>query len=77
VTGIAASSSPLSITVTLPAVTIGGVGAFVSYSGLAPSFAGLYQINAIVPLAASTGSAVPVAISVGSITSNIVTIAVQ
>ena len=76
-TGVAASSSPLSFTVTQPTVTIGGVGAVVTYSGLAPSFAGLYQVNAIVPLGVSTGSAVSVVIGIGNVTSNTVTISVQ
>jgi uncharacterized protein (TIGR03437 family) len=44
-TGVAASASQLSETPTIPTVTIGGVPAIVSYSGLAPSFIGLYQIN--------------------------------
>ncbi len=76
-TGVAAGSSPLSATLTTPTVTIGGVGAVVTYSGLAPTFAGLYQINAIVPLGASTGNTVPLVISIGNVTSNSVTIAVQ
>jgi len=46
-------------------------------AGLAPDFAGLYQVNAIVPLGISPGNTVPVVISNGIIASNIVTIAVQ
>ena len=46
-TGAAALADPLSHTLTLPTVTIGGAPAKVSYSGLAPGFAGLYQVNAI------------------------------
>ncbi len=76
-TGVAAAASPLSLTVTSPTVTIGGIAAVVSYSGLAPGFAGLYQVNAVVPLGVTPGNAVPVAISAGSIVSNTVTIAVQ
>jgi uncharacterized protein (TIGR03437 family) len=76
-TGVAAGSSPLSISLTTPTVTIGGIGAVVSYSGLAPTFAGLYQINAVVPLGVSPGNTVSVVISIGSISSNTVTIAVQ
>jgi uncharacterized protein (TIGR03437 family) len=60
-----------------PTVTIGGVVAVVSYSGLAPDFAGLYQVNAIVPLGISPGNTVPVVISNGNVASNTVTIAVQ
>ncbi|MDP9054263.1 MAG: Ig-like domain-containing protein [Acidobacteriota bacterium] len=76
-TGAAALAVPLSRTLTLPIVTIGGVGAVVSYSGLAPGFAGLYQVNAIVPAGISTGPAVTVAITIGGVTSNTVTIGVQ
>jgi uncharacterized protein (TIGR03437 family) len=57
-------------------VTIGGVTANVSFSGLAPGFVGLYQVNALVP-DIGAGSAVPVAISIGGVTSNTVTIVVQ
>jgi uncharacterized protein (TIGR03437 family) len=76
-TGVAATSSPLSLTLTAPTVTIGGLGAFVTYSGLAPTLAGLYQINAIVPLGVAPGSAVSLVISIGNVASNTVTIAVQ
>jgi uncharacterized protein (TIGR03437 family) len=75
--GAAAQAVPLSLTLTTPTVTIGGVVAGLSYSGLAPGFVGLYQVNAQVPAGASVGDAVPVVISVGSFTSNTVTIAVR
>jgi len=76
-TGAPGLSSPLSITTTLPVVTIGGAAAQVSYSGLAPGFAGLYQVNAVVPDAALSGNAVNLVISIGGVQSNTVTIAVQ
>lgn len=76
-TGAAALGLPLSPTLTTPAVTIGGIAAVVSYSGLAPSLTGLYQVNAVVPPGALPGSAVPVVISIGGSLSNTVTIAVQ
>jgi uncharacterized protein (TIGR03437 family) len=38
---------------------------------------GLYQVNVQVPANAPTGSAVNLAITVGSLTSNTVTVAVQ
>src|SRR5580698_5573335 len=76
-TGVAAGSSPLSTTLTSPTVTIGGVGAVVTYSGLAPTFAGLYQVNAIVPMGVAPGNTVSLVIAIGNIPSNTVTIAVQ
>jgi uncharacterized protein (TIGR03437 family) len=75
--GSAAGSSPLSLTTSVPTVTIGGVPAVVSFSGLAPGFVGLYQVNVQVPAGAPTGGAVPVALTIGGVTANTVTIAVQ
>ena len=60
-----------------PTVTIGGVPASVSFSGLAPGYFGLYQVNAQVPANAPTGNAVPVVLTIGGVSSNTVTIAVQ
>ena len=76
-TGIAGPSGPLSMTLTTPVVTIGGVGAVVAYSGLAPTLVGVYQVNAVVPSGVSPGGAVPVVINIGNVASNTVTIAVQ
>ena len=56
---------------------IGGMSAPVSFAGLAPGFVALYQVNALVPANAPTGSAVSLTIGVGGVTSNSVTIAVQ
>jgi uncharacterized protein (TIGR03437 family) len=60
-------------------VSIGGINAPVSYAGTAPSSVeGLFQINAIVPLGATPGAALPVRIIVGSTGSQLgVTIAVR
>ncbi len=66
-----------STTLTTPEVTIGGVSAPVSFSGLAPGAAGLYQINARVPSNVFGGSAVPVVVTIGGASSNSVTIAVN
>jgi uncharacterized protein (TIGR03437 family) len=77
--GAPAPSDPtkLAPTATPVAVTIGGVTEGASFAGLAPGFVGLYQVNALVPAGVAAGGAVPVAISMGDVTSNIVTIAVQ
>ena len=76
--GAVALSVPLSKTTTTPQVTIGGVPATdVTFSGLAPSFVGEYQVNVLVPAGVAAGSAVPVTVSIGGATSNTVTIAVD
>ena len=75
--GTAASSNPLSHTLTTPRVTIGGEAAAVSFSGLSPGYVGLYQVNAQIPADASGGSAVAVQLSIGGVASNTVTIAVN
>ena len=47
--GEAAPASPLSETPTLPQVTLGGVPVTVEFSGAAPGFVGLWQINIRIP----------------------------
>ena len=76
-TGSPAPLSPLAYTGVIPTVTIGGVPAGVSFSGLAPGYVGLYQVNALLPAGLEPGSAVPVVISMEGISSNTVTIAVK
>jgi uncharacterized protein (TIGR03437 family) len=58
-------------------VTIGGVPVVPSFAGLAPGWVGLYQVNVEVPPNAPVSDAVPVVVSVGGVTSNQVTMAVQ
>jgi uncharacterized protein (TIGR03437 family) len=70
----APSTPPLAETVYPPAVSIAGLPAYVSYSGLAPGFVGLYQVNAQVPAGLSNGSQ-PVQIVTLGVASNIATIA--
>ena len=48
-------------------VTIGGQAAQVQFSGLAPGFPGLYQVNAIVPAGISAGT-VPISLTIGGAT---------
>jgi uncharacterized protein (TIGR03437 family) len=75
-TGAPATASPLSSTLSGPVtVSIGGVNVPASFSGLAPGFLGLYQINVQVPSNAPMGSAVPLTISIGGTTSNQASIA--
>jgi uncharacterized protein (TIGR03437 family) len=75
--GAAAPTAPLANTVAKPTVTIGGQNAGVSFSGLAPGFVGLYQIDAAVPGGVTAGSEVAVVVSIAGETSPPVTIAVK
>jgi len=76
--GAPAQPNPhLSWTKATVTVTIGGVPATPSFSGLAPGWVGLYQVNVQVPANAPVGDAVPVALSMGGVASNQVTMAVQ
>ena len=75
-TGGLPGSSPPSTTVTTPQVTIGGAPATVSFSGLVPGNAGLYQVNVQVPDASQHGATVPVVLTIGGVRSNTVTVAV-
>ena len=75
--GQAAGSSPLSETLLKPVVLVGGLPAEVLFSGLAPDFVGLYQVNARVPDGAPLGNAVSLQIQIGGQTSNAVTIAIE
>jgi uncharacterized protein (TIGR03437 family) len=75
--GAAAPSKPLANTVAKATVTIGGKTAAVSFAGLSPGFAGLYQIDATVPSAVTPGNEVPVIVSIAGQTSPTTTIAVK
>jgi uncharacterized protein (TIGR03437 family) len=70
--GQPASTSVLSPTTTQPVVTIAGVNANVQFSGLAPGYIGLYQMNVVVPSNAPAGTQ-PMVITMGtaSVTLNI------
>jgi uncharacterized protein (TIGR03437 family) len=68
--------SPVALTLSLPIVRIGGVFSTVVYSGLAPGFAGLYQVNVTVPPGLTTGN-LPMQITINGVTSNVATVAIQ
>ncbi len=72
-----AARPPLSQTTTEPQVTVGGAPARVFFSGLAPRFVGLYQVNAEIPNDAPSGDQVPLELTIGGVASNTVTIAVE
>ncbi len=90
--GTAAPASPLAQTVAVPTsvgttclnsqpsmcVAIGSTGfGGVQYSGLAPGFVGLWQINVTIPRGTPSGSAVPVRVVINGTPSNTVTVAVR
>ncbi len=57
---------PYSETLATPVVTIGGHQATVTFSGLTPNYAGLYQVNVQVPMDAAQDCCALVTISVGN-----------
>ena len=75
--GDVSPSSPPATTVATPTLTLGGNSVPVSFSGLAPGFVGLYQINFQIPANAASGSAIAIVVSVGGANSNTATIAIQ
>ncbi len=71
-----AAATGAAATAFMPTVTIGGATAAISYSGLAPGYVGLYQINAVVPSGLASGNQ-PVAITIGGAGSAVVMLPVQ
>ena len=58
-------------------VLIGGVAGRMLFSGLAPGFVGLWQVNAEIAPNTPVGGAVPIRISVGTADSNEAAISVR
>jgi uncharacterized protein (TIGR03437 family) len=75
--GAPASAVNLATTKQTPVVTVGGQAAEVLFSGLAPGFAGLYQINFTVPQGVTPGGSVPITVAIGGQTSKAATIPIQ
>jgi len=75
--GAPASGTQLSSTLRFPTVSIGGVNALVTFSGLTPGIAGLYVVDVQVPAGTGSGDAIPVVLTIAGVVSNTVTIAVQ
>ncbi len=75
--GYATPNSPLYLTAEIPTVTIGGINAQVAFSGLAPGFVGLWQLNVKIPDNAPTGNAVPLIASFGDRSSKTTTVAIN
>ncbi len=72
-----AAPNPPPETVLATEVRVGNILANVTFSGLAPGFVGLYQVNVQVPKGAPTGVVVPLVLASGGVSSNTVTIAIQ
>jgi uncharacterized protein (TIGR03437 family) len=73
----APSAEPLARTTQPLSVSIGGRPAALFFAGLAPGFAGLYQVNVAVPEGVEPGGEVPVVVEVGGQSSASATIALQ
>jgi uncharacterized protein (TIGR03437 family) len=71
--GAAAGASQ---TPTKAVVTVGGIAAGVQYSGMAPGFVGLYQVNVQIPASVPAGNQ-SVVVAIGSQNSAVVKMAVQ
>jgi len=76
VSGQPSPLTPLAQTPTTPTVTIGGVNAPVSFSGLAPNLVGLYQVNITVPPNAPSGMQ-PVVLTIGGVSTPVAELPVQ
>jgi uncharacterized protein (TIGR03437 family) len=75
--GVPTPTTSLSVTVSPVTVTIGGQPATVQFAGLSPGYAGLYQINAVVPAGVTPGNAVAVVLQTAGQISPPVTMAVR
>jgi uncharacterized protein (TIGR03437 family) len=73
-TGTAAPSTPPASTVTKPTVTVGGVPATVTFSGLAPVQIGIDQVNFVIPEGVVVGAPNTVIWTIGGVSSPPVTI---
>ncbi len=71
----APGTPPLAETVSKPVVNLAGIPATVAFSGLAPGFVGLYQVNLQVPTGVPSGTQ-PVQVIMNGVPSNTVTVAV-
>lgn len=75
-TGNAAPRSPLANTRTPPVVTLDGAPCDVQFAGLAPDFAGIYQVNIRVPASVRSGLR-DFTIAIGDVRSKTVRVTVQ
>jgi adhesin/invasin len=76
-TGSASPQSPAAKISSTITATIGGKPAPVTFAGLTPGYAGLYQVNLTVPQGITPGPSVPVVLTMGALTSPPVTVAIK
>ncbi len=75
--GAPSPAAPLAQTVETPTVIVDVEPARVVFSGLAPGFVGLYQVNAELVGDFPSGDAVPLRLTIGGVESNQTTIAIE
>ena len=73
----AATPDASSTTRSAVSVLLNGVSVPAAFAGLAPGSVGLFQVNVQIPDTAPAGDAIALALSVGGVISNTVTIAIQ
>ena len=74
-TVLSGDPSPAATTVAQPTIRFGNQTGVVTYSGLAPGFAGLYQVNVAVPAGLAAGNQ-NLQITISGVSSNIATVAI-
>jgi len=77
VAGFPATASPLLWAIDTVTLTVGGVNVPVSYYGLVPGLAGLFQVNATLPSGIAASAQAPVVLTQGSSVGVTVTIPIQ
>jgi uncharacterized protein (TIGR03437 family) len=75
--GLTKASGSLQTVTTSVSVLIGGVTVAPSFSGLAPGFSGLYQVNVLVPGTLPPAGSIDLSLIQAGQSSNVVTLAVQ
>ncbi len=74
--GTPAPGNPLAVATGATSVSIGGVAAEVQFSGLAPGFVGLWQINAVIPASLPTNLKTSIIVSLKGRQSPVTTLAI-
>ncbi len=71
------SGDPSYATIAKPVIVVGGQPASVIFSGIAPGYAGLYQVNFQIPANAAVGDNVPITLSMPGSTTDTATLAIK